>query len=135
MTYLSDVGPSKRPGPEADSSAPQGWSLGALAIGLTLVLASGVGHVIAWLYIELADTNMNSTDRVLGLAITIADVLVLLSLGVVANVAGMLGLRDAHRSGAGRGLATIGMWCAGAGLVCWLLASANLIIVAIAQLH
>jgi hypothetical protein len=136
MSHVADVGPVKERGfGSSRSGQAQGWGLAALILGVCLILASGITHVVCWLYVSLAYGNMGPTDTRLGLVICLVDVLVLLGLGVLANVAGVLGLREARLFDAHRGIALTGMLAASAGLLCWLLAATNLLIVAISRLQ
>lgn len=127
-----EPGPQKA-GPRG--SAPQGWGLAALGLGSTLVLASGLTHVIAWQYVSLAGSYMGELDTRLGLAACVLDALLVLGLGVLGVVAGTLGVRESRRLDSGQGLATAGLAAAVVGMLTWLIAAANLMIVAIARLH
>jgi hypothetical protein len=78
---------------------------------------------------------MGPLDTQLGLVACILDVLVVLLLGVLGVVAGGLGLGEARRTSQGRGLALVGLLASCAGLLAWLLAGTNLLIVAISRLR
>src|SRR5689334_12250773 len=82
---------------------PQGWGLAALILGGIEILASGVGHLIAWSYIELGRTHMTGSDSRLGLGMTICQVATVLGLAVLGVVAGGLGVRESRRLESGRG--------------------------------
>jgi hypothetical protein len=121
--------------PDLDRAAPQGWGWAAVVVGTALILFSGLGHVVAWLYVSLAPANMSDSDTRLGLGVSITYAIVILTLAIFAVTAAGLGLREAARTRAGRGIAVAGVFLAIAGLIAWLMASANLLIVAIARLR
>ncbi len=136
MSDFADVGPAKRGDrPNEVVEHSQGWGLAALILGSTGILASAVTHVICWLYVSLAGSNMADVDTRLGLGASILDVLLMSALAVFGIAAGVLGVRESQRLGTGRGLALAGLIAASMGLVFWLVAAANLIIVAIARLR
>ena len=113
----------------------QGWGPAALFLGIAEILLSGIAHVISWLYVSLAWNNMSDTDTRLGLAVSITYALVTVALGIVGVVAGILGVRESRRLNFARGISFVGLVTACAGLLFWLLASTNLLIVAIARLR
>lgn len=136
MSDFTDVGPGKRGAMQTDVEAnSQGWGLAALILGATEILASAVTHVICWQYVSLAGSNMADVDTRLGLGASILDIILMIGLAVFGIAAGVLGVRESQRLGSGRGLALAGLIAASAGLVFWLVASANLVIVAIARLR
>lgn len=136
MSDFDDVGPGKRGGTHLGAEANgQGWGLAALILGATEILASAVTHVIAWQYVSLASSNMGDLDTRLGLGASILDIVLMLGLAVFGVVAGILGVRESQRLGSGRGLALAGLIATSTGLVFWLIAAANLVVVAIARLR
>src|SRR5262245_23253573 len=90
----------------------QGWGLAALVLGGIEILASGLGHLIAWQYIELGRTYMSDVDSRLGLGMTVCQVATVLGLAVLGVVAGGLGVRESRRLESGRGLAVVGLTAA-----------------------
>jgi hypothetical protein len=115
--------------------ASQGWGLAALVLGVTLLVASVLTHILCWLYVSLAQQYMSDIDTRLGLAMCVLDVALVIFLGVLAIVAGALGIREGRRLGRNRGVAFVGLLTASIGLLAWLFAATNLMIVAISRLR
>lgn len=124
--------PARLPRPDW---AFQAWAPAALLLGLSVMLFSAIAHVVAWLYVSLAPSNMSDTDTRLGLAVCIVYAVLVLLLAILAIVSGALGLHEARRLNFARGLAVVGQIVACTSLVFWLMAATNLLIVAIARLR
>lgn len=111
------------------------WGPAALALGLTEIIFSAITHVVAWLYASLASSTMSDLDTRLGLTLCILYTVAILALAVVGVIAGFIGVSESRRLGFARGISFVGLFAACIGLLTWIMASINLLIVAIYQLR
>ncbi len=111
------------------------WGPAALALGLAEILFSAVTHVVAWMYASLARGTMSDLDTRLGLTICLIYTIMILVLAIAGVVAGAIGLKESRRLQFAGGISFLGILVTIIGLVAWVLASANLLIVALNQLR